>query len=951
MFEIAMASKAKQITNCLTCRGKNMKNNIKRIIRMTAFYSFAGLILQSLIINILFAASVSEAQNLREIKVNIQNVNITLEQAFQLLEKKTDIKFMYFKDDNLPLNETVKMNFQGESLYDILVGLAKDYNLTFNRINNQIVVKKNQGEMENIITNVETGSVKGYVTDGDTKEPLPGVTVALRGTTLGTYTDIRGYFELSGLKPGKYTITASYVGYSTSVKEINISSGKTAEVNFQLGQSALNLDEVIVTGSISERSIRESSNPITVISPKELENRDLSSLSSILQAVPGIVIGATADNISQGGRMFDQTIANMNIRGAGASVGNKIKIIVDGVELADQSMLTFLDPEQIEKIEIIRGPMGSTLYGAGSSEGIIQVFTKRGIGKLSVNFKSTFTSQESKYQDANPLNSQYALALNGSKGDISYNLGINYAVFPISRWAKNNGIDEKDWSFSGQVSGKIAGLKVDLNIMKGMSTAGYCLIDQYYKIALEQGWSNPTSSYLTTTYYDIRYKLRQVMTILNINHPISDNLYQNLNVSYSEINQLTNYYSAYKAYESSTQSYVYYYPSTNAQMIMTNAKYFLNWKEPFSDFFKIDLTAGFDISDRIIYSFKNYYTSPFEEDQTVSSTLKAAGYVLSQTSTTKAVFAEGVWGFWNDLFLTTGYRTENNNGYGDNTGWYSIPKVGLTYVREIGKFTLKPRISWGSSTQPVPPMYKVDKVTTQGSYTIWQVGNPELKPQTQQGWEFGGDIYYGSNYSINITYYHQKFENMVGQVTLTDPTVYMKYTFENIWSVINDGWEISARAIVNPFTIDVAYTHLTSKYGPGFPSASSNNTGNPEYHEGGRVINIPSGSLFIKVAANLPSILPWTSKGGNIAVEYVQQGDQYCLDYVYYYRTLSETGKGVNSYKVFPTYYRINARADYMVQSNVALFVDVQNLLNNQDMLYVGPLKGRTISFGFNIKY
>jgi outer membrane receptor protein involved in Fe transport len=926
-----------------------MKNNILRKLKMATFYSFSGLLLQAIVVNLLFASIPMEGQNLKNIKINMNVENVPIESALKIISDKTGFTFTY-RADEIAKDKKVTIILNDESLYDALEKIAKECGLSFSRVNDQIVVRKTDSEGDINVTSVESATIRGKVTDEKTGEILIGASVALRGTTLGAYTNAKGLYDIANVKPGKYTVAASYVGYSVSVKEVTVTSGKTIDVDFQLGQSALNLDEVVVTGSLSERSIRESANPITVISPKELENRDLSSLGAVLQSVPGIVIGSTNDNISQSGRMFDETIANMNIRGAGASVGNKIKIIVDGNELADQSMLTFLDPEQIEKIEVIRGPMGSTLYGSGSSEGIIQVFTKRGAGRLSVNFKSTITSQESKYQDKDPFNSQYSLMVNGSKGELTYNIGANYAVFPISRWARNNGIDEHDWSFNANMAGKISDISIDINVMKGMSTAGYSVIDQWYKIALEQGWSNPTSSYIYPVYYDYRYKTRQVMTMLNLKQPISDNFYHSLNVSYSEMNNNQNDFSGTKAYNSSGNLF-YYYKSTLSQLIMTNAKYFMNWKQPVTDFFKVEITGGLDYSERLVYSATDYYSTPYRDDLILTGLQSPVSSGGSMTSTTKAVFFESVWGFWNNLFLTTGYRAEKNNGNGENTGWSSIPKVGLTYVFEIDKFTLKPRISWGKSTQPVPPMYKADKITTSGSYTIWQVGNPDLKPQTQQGWEFGGDIYYGTNYSLNITYYHQKFDNMVGQVTLVDPTVYMKYTFENIWQVLNNGWEISARAIVNPFTFDVAYTHITSKYGEGFPTASSNNSGNPEYHEGGRVKGIPSGSLFIRATTTLPAVLPWSPKGGSFTLEFVQQGEEYNQDYVYYYKVISETTKGGYLYKVFPSYYRINTRLDYMVLKNVVLFADVQNLLNNQDMLYTGPLKGRTISFGFNVKY
>jgi TonB-dependent starch-binding outer membrane protein SusC len=912
---------------------------------MLVYYSFMGLVLQGILVNLLLAVTPAEGQNLRDIKISVKAVNVTLEQALQIIEQKTKFKFSYSKEE-IGLNEKANVVVDEESLYNILEVFAKDYGLTFNRINDQIVIRKNLGQTENYVTAVETGNIKGKVVDGATKEPLFGASVTLRGTTIGCNTDSKGNFELENLKPGKYTIAASYVGYSTTTKTIEVSANKTIDVTLPLGQSAVNLDEVIVTGSISERSIRESANPITVISPRELENRNLSSMTNVLETVPGIIISSNSYLVGQGGRWFDQTLASLNIRGSGASTGNKLKVIVDGTEMAIADMLTFLDPEQIEKIEVARGPMSSTLYGAGSAEGIIQIFTKHGVGNLAVNFKTTLTSQESDYQDSNPLNQQYSLLVNGNKGDVGYNFGVNYAVTPISRWTVNNGIDEHDWAFSAGVQGKIADISANLRVQKVSATAGAGLIDKYHRIAVIQGWSDPNSAAIKSTFSDKRYKVNQLLTTLSLKQVLADNLYQNLNVSYNEMSTNSNTFTGTKISTDNS----YYYNALSYSYTTTNAKYYMNWTPKFSDAFKADLTAGFDVQDGISNSSYDNYTLPYDDDVPLYGNQKAT-YSMggSQTNGTQAVFAEGVWGLWNNLFLTTGYRMEKNKSYGDDLGWYSIPRAGLTYVIELGNFNFKPRVSVGKSTQPVTPMYKVDKVTTTGSQSMHQVGNPDLQPQTQRGWEVGADVFYGSNVSLNFTYYDQVFNNMISTQQIIDPNYYSSYQYINLNEVYNKGIEISAQAIYDRFILNLSYTHLTSVYGDTYPAVSS--TSNPEAHAGGRIYGIPSGSFSAQLTYNVPALLPWSSKGGSLTLQYVHNGDEYNQDYVAYYRSYVDTKKFVTTYRVFDGYDRINLRGDYAVVNNIFLFFDIQNLLNNQEMEYYGPLNGRTISFGFNLKY
>ena len=184
---------------------------------MAAYYSFFGMFFQSIIVSLLLALP-SEGQDLRNVKLNVNISNVSFEDALKYLENKTDFKFLYIQNE-LPLNEKVTIDVTNESLFEILKTLAAQYNLLFQRINNQIVIKKDEAmERKGVEILQESCSVKGRVTDAKTGEALVGAIVVLKGTTHGAYTDTKGYFAIDNLKPGRYTITASCVGYSTAKK-------------------------------------------------------------------------------------------------------------------------------------------------------------------------------------------------------------------------------------------------------------------------------------------------------------------------------------------------------------------------------------------------------------------------------------------------------------------------------------------------------------------------------------------------------------------------------------------------------------------------------------------------------------------------------------------------------------------------------------------------------------
>ena len=927
-----------------------MKKNIIRKLKMAAYYSFLGVIFQGIILNVLLAASPMEGQNLKDVKVSISLNNVSFEQALLQIEKSTDFKFFYVKED-IPINEKVTLDVTSESLYEVLKGLASQYSLMFQRINNQIVIKKstNHESISEQIIPVENGSVKGYVTDADTKEALQGVTVKINGTTIGTFTDKRGYYEINNLKPGKYSVVASYVGYAASSKEITISSGKTAEVNFQLGEGVVNLDEVTVTGSVSERAIRTSANPISVLNAKEIETRNLTYLTDVLATVPGVSISPLTDGVDN----FVQGAYNgyFSLRGSvsgSLASTTSVKYYVDGVEVYDSKSLAYIDPNQIEKIEVSKGPMSSTLYGAGSSSGVIQIFTKKGKGDTHIDFKTMFTTREDKYVYGNPMTSQYSLDISGGKSDFGYKLGGSYGYYPVSkRYNKNNGIDENDYNLSGNIYGNVGNVKIQFGFNYGFKNSGFYSSDAYYFIALAEGWSNPekligTSS--TNTSYGIKFT--DLDLNLNIKHIITDNIYQNLSIGSSGIN------NNYVYNDPTTTTSGSYYPYWSFEYSKQTVKYFINWAQPLFTDFSADVTGGIDIRRGKSTSTTNYYTTSYNEIalSRTSTTLTTSTQSVSVSNTT-GIFAEGVWGYKNNLFLTTGFRTETDNSYGGNIGWYPMSRFGLTYVYSMGDFTFKPRISYGKSTESVNPQYKVTRTNPSGSYTLIFVGNPDLKPQNQNGYELGMDIFFTDKYSLTFTFYNQKVQDMITSTTILDAvnkTITTTYT--NIANITNKGLEISAKCIIDPFTLDVNYGYVDSRYGVGGSSTSVYN------YDGGRVIGIPSTTIFARLSYKLPECISLCNKRGNIDFEVSYKGNWLAQDYYSYYKYYCENGTYNSSlikyYKNVDGYTFVNMNLSYPVMNNLLLYADVKNLLDYQKInLQFSAISGRRITFGFKFNY
>ncbi|KLT67565.1 SusC/RagA family TonB-linked outer membrane protein [Pedobacter sp. BMA] len=244
--------------------------------------------------------------------------------------------------------------------------------------------------------------IKGFVKDARTGQPLPGVSVKVGNTTIGGSTNGNGAYEFTaGLSGGKYQITFSFLGYSPKTQSIELGSEKTITLNANIDEDLVRLNEVVVTGTSVATSRKTLGNAISTVSSKDLEN---SNATSIDQALSGKVAGA---QISQNSGNPAGGIS-VRLRGSSTIVGTGDPLyIIDGVivnnnstELLDlggyaQNRLVDINPNDIDRIEIIKGAAAAAIYGSRASNGVVQIFTKKGKeGKPVVNVSSNFKVSE-----------------------------------------------------------------------------------------------------------------------------------------------------------------------------------------------------------------------------------------------------------------------------------------------------------------------------------------------------------------------------------------------------------------------------------------------------------------------------------------------------------------------------------------------------------------------------
>ena len=131
-------------------------------------------------------------------------------------------------------------------------------------------------------------NIIGHVTDKDTKEHLAYVTIMLKGTTIGTTTDETGHYFLKNLSEGTFTVEVSSIGYKTERRTVQLTKGKTLELNFEIGEDHVALEGVVVSANRNETTRRMAPTLVNVVSVKTFENTNSTCLAQGLNFQPGV---------------------------------------------------------------------------------------------------------------------------------------------------------------------------------------------------------------------------------------------------------------------------------------------------------------------------------------------------------------------------------------------------------------------------------------------------------------------------------------------------------------------------------------------------------------------------------------------------------------------------------------------------------------------------------------
>ena len=230
----------------------------------------------------------------------------------------------------------------------------------------------------------QTGIITGKVTDGANGAPIADARVTIGGTALATITSGVGEYRLTNIRPGRVTVAVFRLGFKAAGDTLRVAAGQTITFNVAMTATAATLSEVVVTGTVGNQERRAQSAQVASLAVSEiLKDAPVTSVGALLQSrIPGVAISANSGVLG--------TSKTIRIRGASSVfLSNQPLLFVDGVRVIEGAIngnvsgqsydrMNDLNPDEIESIEVVKGPAAATLYGADASAGVIQIITKKG---------------------------------------------------------------------------------------------------------------------------------------------------------------------------------------------------------------------------------------------------------------------------------------------------------------------------------------------------------------------------------------------------------------------------------------------------------------------------------------------------------------------------------------------------------------------------------------------
>jgi outer membrane receptor protein involved in Fe transport len=660
----------------------------------------------------------------------------------------------------------------------------------------------------------EQGRIAGRVLDAATQAPLSEVQIYLVGANLGSLSRANGAFVIVNVPAGSYELRAERIGLTTVTRQITVAAGQTQEVNFEMSSQALGLDEIVVTGTAGASRRREIGNSIAQINTAELPVRPTTAGELLLSAAPGV-------EVTLGGETGMGT--RIRLRGENSINNDNPPIIyIDGVRIhgdafartpspdqgnrfanVNSSPLDMINPNDIDRLEVIKGSAATTLYGTEASGGVIQIFTKRGSQGAPVWTVET--------QQGTIWSQPYGA------GDHDNGFGGTSAFLYMDPWSCTGFLKCGDLMpgpahtqvYSGSVRGGGQTLQYfssgDFTTEQGntiqdhmdrWAVRGNFTFSPFSDLVLQwnNGYTNqaqqntPTGNnaeglQLNVFRQNQNYFANKDSAI--INQMLTQDLIQQAErfttggtITYSPLASFTNRVTI--GYDHSSQENRHIRPfgfpshpegtayNATAHRRLLTFDYVGSLSFDLMSSVRSTFSWGGQSVGNETRSVRSYgWNFPGSANPTVTSGSSTLGYEDRQRTWNAGFFLQNVFDIANKYFVTLGMRADGNSTFGKDFGLQVYPKASATWVLSDESFwnpsfgELKLRSAFGKSGRPPSAIASLRTWTNTGiggnpAFTPDNVGNPELGPEVTSEFEAGFDAAWLDNrITTAFTYYKQ----------------------------------------------------------------------------------------------------------------------------------------------------------------------------------------------------
>ncbi len=701
-----------------------------------------------------------------------------------------------------------------------------------------------------------TGTVRGRVTDGASGRGLADVQVTVAGTRVGTATGATGEYTLPLVPVGMRNIVARRLGYQPVTRVVDVTvAGNTVDIPINV--SAVNLSEIVVTGTGTATEKRKVGTSIASVDSTMIGRSLASTLDQALQGkVPGAQITQNSGGPGGGG-------ISVRLRGVNSFIsGSDPLYIVDGVivdnssgQLADlgirsnpQNRLADLNPNDIERVEIIRGAAAAALYGSRANNGVVQIFTKRGnIGKPRYTLTTRYAVAELREQqpfnfypyDVNglPINRfNYQNDIFQSAPQSEQNLTVEGGSEQTRYYLSANFADED--GILRSTSSRRAGARINLQQqlatrLVANATANYISTHNELQAFGEQNdFGIMGSLFFAPTSIDFRpvngvYPLpptlgtNPLLAIARIRNPQQiDRFIGSTKLTWTPLTRLLLDYTL--GADNTTFEQRQFVPrgavlgttpnSTGRAQSVFQGTLVVNqdgvasyqWAPIFNGAIELRSTGGV-----------NFTSQRIRLTNAVANGLAPVGELVSAGSAPIAGQSDtelrtlGFYGqqelAWNDkLFLTAAVRYDASSTFAPSERWQAFPKFSASYVvfdnraGQLNNLRVRSAIGWAGSQPGIVNAYSQYITYTQlpfagrpGFVNDITFGNPELKNERAREWELGAEVgFMAGRAGLDATYYDRVVSDLLFFRPLPSSTGFSRQ-FAPIGTMSNKGIELA----------------------------------------------------------------------------------------------------------------------------------------------------------------